>query len=218
MIIKNKQFGTILLICYVILILYIYFYYFLLVIETFDNTNANDKSSTSTTNTEIKGNEKKKLRYIYIVNSNEEINKTNVYKYSFYNKDYKRYLKLYGQYKNYKKYVILKDFEDSIIGNFQESRYNIDVIKTGLYDDNMTFEYTNNYHSVRCYIANDENLFTIKMEKGNYLIYLYALNIGKIKYNEEKKIYSVIVFEEYKIYLNLIAIGFIMLLNTRLIS
>jgi len=203
--IKNKQFGVLLLVFYLFLIVYIYCYYFLILIEPFDNTNPNPNSSP-----------KRKIKYIYILNLNddEKITENNKeYRYSFYNKNYKRYLKVYGQFKNHKKQVLLKDYEDTIIGNFKESRYNIDVIKTGLYADNINFEYSQNYNKVIFYIANDENVFSIVKKKNEYLVYLYGLHIGKIKYNKEKKIYSVIVYEEYKIYLNLIGIAFIMLVN-----
>lgn len=220
MIIKNKQFGTILLIFYIFLMIYIYCYYYFLFIETFENGL---KTKTAPP--------KKKLKFIYILDLNETKEKDkinmnnsalkyektetskNIYKYSFYNKNYKRYMKLNGELKNYKKYIIIKDYEDTIIGSFKETRYNIDVIKTGLYHDHLIFEYTNNYNKVKCYVANDENIFYIERKRGEYLIYLYGLHIGKIKYNEEKKIYSVIVYEDYKIYLNLIGIAFIMLVN-----
>jgi hypothetical protein len=187
-----------------------------------NNSDSAEKNKMQKKNEDIKWNHLHYSDFIPLFFSKNPESKSNnetmkqsekSYTYSFYNKEYERYMKVYGQLKNHKKYVIIKDYENTIIGNFKGTKYNIDVIKTGLYPDHLIFEYTNNYNKVKCYIANDENIFYIERKGKEYFIYLYGLHIGKIKYNKEKKIYSVIVYEDHKIYLNLLGIAFIMLLH-----
>ena len=48
---------------------------------------------------------------------------------------------------------------------------------------------------------------------NNYMIYLFNLLIGKIVYNNEKKIYKIMCYQEYKTYLNLFGIGLIFLIT-----
>ena len=45
------------------------------------------------------------------------------------------------------------------------------------------------------------------------MIYLFNLLIGKIIYNNDKKIYKIMCYQEYKTYLNLFGIGLIFLIT-----
>jgi hypothetical protein len=50
---------------------------------------------------------------------------------------------------------------------------------------------------------------------NNYLIYLYSKFIGKIYFEKSGKNnkYKIGVYEEYKNYLNLFAVGFLLMIN-----
>ena len=147
------------------------------------------------------------IKYIYL----KKIENNN--KYFFYNKNNDVYLSFLQSENNYQKKVIIKDLQNNIIGNLISHIYNKIIIKTSLYKNNINIDFSNNFQTVRIYLDNDEKSFNIIKKDNNYIINNYMENIGKIKYDNTDNIYKIMVYDEYKIYLNLIAIGFIILLN-----
>jgi hypothetical protein len=169
--ISNKIFACVLLFAYIFLFLYIYFYYISVLLETFeqnqqernfnlkyifiskidieeDNKNLNE---TDNQNDFYKDNKiTKKIRQ-----SVPSIYKNIIYSYDFLDKNEKKYARLYGQYKNYNKYILLKDIENNIIGEYKKTRYSTEIITTGLYDGDLYFNYKNNYTKIEFNLEND---------------------------------------------------------------
>jgi hypothetical protein len=149
---------------------------------------------------------KKETKFIYISQSQ---NNDTLFKYNFYNKDYSMYMILYESIKNYEKNILIKDSKNNIIGNKINEHYNKIIFSLELYKKNIILEYYDNYNYIKIYLENDDKIFTIK----NNEIYLYEMKIGKINYNNKTSYYKIIVYEEYKTYLNIFGIGLTMTLH-----
>jgi hypothetical protein len=149
---------------------------------------------------------KKETKFIYI---SQVQNNDTLFKYNFYDKDYSTYMVLYESIKNYEKNILIKDSKNNIIGNKINEHYNKIIFSLELYKKNIILEYYDNYNYIKIYLENDDKIFTIK----NNEIYLYEMKIGKINYNNENSYYKIIVYEEYKTYLNIFGIGFAMTLH-----
>ena len=150
---------------------------------------------------------KKKIKYIFI----KYISKDRV---GFYNKNLNKYIEVYINNSNYKKNIIIKDLDSKVIGEIINQIYNKIIFKLSIYKDYINIEYFNNFKSVKIYLDNDDKIFTIESNnnKNNvYIIKLFTLNIGKIRNNNN--IYKIMVYEEYKLYLNLFGLGMIVLLH-----
>lgn len=128
------------------------------------------------------------------------------YNYSFYNKSNNKYM-LFKINEN-----IIEDSNDVKIGNLKNRIYNKMIFTLNIYENDANVEYLNNFTEVKIYLDDDDKIFKIIKEDNDYIIYLYKMKIGKIK--EENKFYKIMVYEEYKIYLNLIGIGLIKLLHS----
>ena len=175
-----------------------------------NNLLTNNTLSTNNiiSNNEIKKNSiKKKMKYILIINKNDN--------YYFYDKHNKNYMKI--NLLNNKK-INIKNNKNENIGNLISEKYNKLTFNIIFYKNNLNIEYINNFNAIKLYLDNDDKVFYIKKNyninnKSNniYNIYLYALNIGKINYNSITNIYRINIYEEYKIYLNLIGFGCILL-------
>ena len=149
---------------------------------------------------------KKETKFIYI---SQVQNNDTLFKYNFYDKDYSTYMVLYESIKNYEKNILIKDSKNNMIGNKINEHYNKITFSLELYKKNIILEYYDNYNYIKIYLENDDKIFTIK----NNEIYLYEMKIGKINYNNENSYYKIIVYEEYKTYLNIFGIGFAMTLH-----
>lgn len=152
--------------------------------------------------------EKKRIKYIYLA----KIEKTNnSYKYNFYNKKYNKYISIIGNNIHYQKDIIIKDLHNNIIGTLINEIYNKLIFNISLYKNNVNIEYLDNYAIVKIYLDDDDKSFKIKKDNNFYIIYLYEKNIGKISF--KNNIYKIMVYEEYKTYLNILGLGMILLLN-----
>jgi hypothetical protein len=186
-----------------------------------DNKNYNIKINNnikSNIQKKIIKEEKKDIKIKYIYLSNELSDKLNdkYIKYYLYDKNNDFYMKIIGKLYDYDKKIEIKDIKNTIIGNLISEKYTILKFKMDFYKDNIiNIEYTNNYQSVKIYLEYDDKIFYIISKNNKYYIYLFNnLEIGIIKKDTDKNIYKIIVYEEYKIYLNLIALGLVSLLNS----
>jgi hypothetical protein len=146
------------------------------------------------------------IKYIYL-------KKIDNNKYFFYNKNNDVYLTVFQSENNYEKKIIIKDLQNNIIGNLINHIYNKIIIKTSLYKNNINIDFSNNFQTIKIYLTDDDKYFNIIMKDNNYTINLFMENIGKIKYDKDDDLYKIMVYEQYKNYLNLIGIAFILLLN-----
>jgi len=149
---------------------------------------------------------KRETKFIYI---SQNQNNDTLFKYNFYDKDYSKYMVLYENIKNYEKNILIKDSKNNIIGNKINEHYNKITFSLELYKKNIVLEYYDNYNYIKIYLEDDDKIFTIR----NNQIYLYDMKIGKINYNNENSYYKIIVYEEYKTYLNIFGIGLTMTLH-----
>jgi len=149
---------------------------------------------------------KRETKFIYI---SQVQNNDTLFKYNFYDKDYSTYMVLYESIKDYEKKILIKDSKNNIIGNKINEHYNKITFSLELYKKNIILEYYDNYNYIKIYLEDDDKIFTIK----NNEIYLYEMKIGKINYNNETSYYKIIVYEEYKTYLNIFGIGLTMTLH-----
>jgi len=149
---------------------------------------------------------KKETKFIYI---SQIQNNDALFKYNFYDKAYSKYMVLYENIKNYEKNILIKDSKNNIIGNKINEHYNKITFSLVLYKENIILEYYDNYNYIKIYLEHDDKIFTIR----NNQIYLYDMKIGKINYNNKTSYYKIIVYEEYKTYLNIFGIGLTMTLH-----
>jgi hypothetical protein len=149
---------------------------------------------------------KRETKFIYI---SQVQNNDTLFKYNFYDKDYSTYMVLYESIKDYEKKILIKDSKNNIIGNKINEHYNKITFSLELYKKNIILEYYDNYNYIKIYLEDDDKIFTIR----NNQIYLYDMKIGKINYNNETSYYKIIVYEEYKTYLNIFGIGLTMTLH-----
>jgi hypothetical protein len=226
-----KILCLIFLLIYILLIIHIYknkfnnIEKFTMFLETISNL-VDNKSYNNTNNNNInnyiikeKKEEKKdiQIKYIYLSNElSDKINDNKYIKYYLYDKNNDFYMKIVGKLYDYDKKIEFKDIKDNIIGNLISEKYTILKFKMDFYKDNIiNIEYTNNYQSVKIYLEHDDKIFYIISKNNKYYIYLFNnLEIGFIKKDTDKNIYKIIVYEEYKTYLNLIALGLVSLLNS----
>ena len=143
------------------------------------------------------------IKYIYI--QKKDVN------YYFLNKHKKVYMK-FTVIKNNNDFIYkIQNYNHQTIGKFLNKYYNNLSFEINMYNQPIHFEYFNNYDNIKIYLENSSNLFYIKKIKNKYLIYYYELHIGNIHVIHD--LYKISVFDEYKIYINLFGIGFILLLN-----
>jgi hypothetical protein len=149
---------------------------------------------------------KRETKFIYI---SQVQNNDTLFKYNFYDKNYSIYMVLYESIKDYEKKILIKDSKNNMIGNKINEHYNKITFSLILYKKNIILEYYDNYNYIKIYLEDDDKIFTIR----NNQIYLYDMKIGKINYNNETSYYKIIVYEEYKTYLNIFGIGLTMTLH-----
>lgn len=207
----NIKFLAILLFILYIFMLF-YTYYYRTNIENFIDllTNNNVKSNIQldtkvNTKTYIKRNIKNiKSKILYL-----ELNKDISY---FYNSSKDKYMICTYNIFNYQKELILTNLDNEVIGNLINEIYNKIILKINYYKTNIIVEYLNNYNKIKIYLENDDKFFYIYKNNSLYNIDVYQLNIGYITLDKDN-MYKISVEEKYKKYLNLFALGFILLLN-----
>ena len=126
-------------------------------------------------------------------------------------------MNLYGRM-NILKEVKILDNSNILIGNLLSEKHNKFILNLDLYDNrNLHIDFYNNFQECKLYLDDDDKIFFIKKKDGSYFIYLFSKFIGKINVDTTGRIkknkYKVIVYDEYKIYLNLFGIGFILMMN-----
>lgn len=130
-------------------------------------------------------------------------------KYKFYDKKYNNYMTLYiNDYD-----IQIYDIDNNIIGKKINNKYNKYIFTLNMFNNkNINFEIYNYYNDVKIYLDNSDKYFYVKYVNSNkYNIYLFSKKIGKIIYKDDIKSYKVIILEDYKIYINLFAIAFILI-------
>jgi hypothetical protein len=152
----------------------------------------------------------KEIKYIYVLPQhqlNDHIT------YLFYNKFNKNYLKL----KFYNKSNIFKMFlyniHDNQVGKLLYYENNKYIFKLDFFNDkNLNIDFYNEYKETKIYFDNDDKFFYIKESNKNkeYNIYLFNKLIGKIDFNRK-----IFVFDEYKDYLNIFGITYILMDNIK---
>ena len=182
--------------------------------ETIKENNKNNKNNTVNLNGSNDNNYKnqKKKKYIYLI-ENERNNQ--LFKYRFYDKNMNNYMNFYGRL-GFIKEVKIFDLENNIIGNLLNEKYNKFILKSELYENrNINIEFYNNFKEAKIYLDDSDKIFFIKIVNNTYLLYLYSKFIGKIYFEKSGKNnkYKIGVYEEYKNYLNLFAIGFLLMIN-----
>ena len=148
--------------------------------------------------------EKKITKFIYL---EEYYGNDKLFKYNFYDKNNLNYMVLYENVEDYKKNILIKDNKNNILGKNINEHYNKIIFTLELYNSNIILEYYDNYNYIKIYLENDDKIFMIR----NNNIYCYQMLIGKINYKEGK--YKIIVYDEYKTYLNIFGIGYAMILH-----
>jgi hypothetical protein len=149
---------------------------------------------------------KKNIKYIYIININNK-----KFKYYYLNKKNQPYMTLYGNITNFNKDIKLKDVNNNLIGSIINEKYNIYIFQNSIFNKNLNIHYINKFKEIKMYLDNDDKIFYIKKKNDSYIINLYNLYIGKIKHDGGK--YRIMVYEDYKTYLNLFGLGLIFLLH-----
>ena len=159
---------------------------------------------------------KKEIKYIYIIQT--KLTKSiypGDFKYLFYNKDRNNYMILTGNLKN-KNEIKLFDINNNIIGGLLYERYNNFIFYLKLLSNednnkNINIEFFNNYKNAKIYLDNDDKEFYINKDKSNKTLYEIFLfknkKIGKI--NNGK----IMVYDDYKIYLNAFGLAYILFEN-----
>jgi len=225
-----------LLLCYIIFAFNIYIFYknecrqykqrehFISILELLSDTVGGKydkrREYINVKNQDIKEEEKiikKEVRYIYIKKKSNEI-------YSLYNKDNDIYA-IIDINMNYNK-LFINDINNKKIGELTKNIYNDYFIECDIFPNKRIIaQFMNNYNDVKINIEGDNKYFYIKAEKSNvqdfnqdfiqdFNIYLYALKIGKIK-KLKPQIHKIIVYIEYKKYLNVFGTVFSMLDNIK---
>jgi hypothetical protein len=181
-----------------------------------NNIKTSNSYEKNIKNEKIKKNEINK-KFIYIIDNESQYGN---FKYRFYDKEMNNYMNLYGRLGTIKELKLL-DLENNVIGNLLSEKHNKYILNSELYGDrNINIEFYNNFKELKIYLNNSDKIFFIKIVNNTYLIYLYSKFIGKIYFEKNGKKnkynkYKISVYEEYKNYLNLFAISFIMMINNK---
>jgi len=166
--------------------------------------------------TNINENIKKETRYIYIIPVNNR-------KFLFYNKNKQNYLYLINNLDkkeddNFNK-IQLFNINNESVGHLINETSSKFIFKINLFseDNYINIHFYNNYLESKIFIDNDSkefyikqilnqpfNKYNIKMNK-EYEIYEFSKKIGKINYNGK-----VLVYDEFKNYLNIFGLTYIL--------
>lgn len=184
--------------------------------------NNNYKNNTSNENNENKNlqiqqkKEVKNIKFIYLLS--QKINNTNN-KYIFYDKNNKFYM--YASYfddNNIPK-ILFTDIKNNNIGDLIYVENNKFIFSLNFYKNkNLNIDFFNEYKEAKIYLDDDDKFFYIKTKNNSniknnlnnteYEIFLFSKKIGIIDKNNK-----IMVYEEYKEYLNTFGIALIIFDN-----
>lgn len=216
-----KYLAILLFISYIFMIFYTYYYRknvenFVDYIDYINELLDTDKKDNTkpVEKTYIKRNIKNiKSEIIYLELSKNEKNTLIFY---FYNSDKTKYMICNYTIINYQKELIFTNLNNKVLGNLINEIHNKIILKIDYYKTDIILEYLNNLNKIKIYLDNDDKFFYIYKNNNLYNIDLYQLNIGYISLDKGKdkdNMYKISVDEKYKNYLNLFAIGYILLFN-----
>ena len=130
--------------------------------------------------------------------------------YYFTNKNKHYYMKVNVYNKDYQKNYDIKNYKNETIGKYLGQKYNILEFKLDFYKEVINIELDQYDHYIKMYFNNihsADKVFYIKKEDDIYLIYCFESQIGKII--SDNSLFKISCLDEYKIFLNLFGIGYI---------
>jgi hypothetical protein len=176
-----------------------------------------------TNNKPINHIKKQDTRIIYVIPSKTY---NNNFKYIFYNKLHKYYMYLTGKINDNLPKIDLFNIKNENIGKLIYNEGSKYIFKIDFFENQfINIDFYNQYNESKIYMDNDDKFYYMKhmlkkefnknnFENNNeYEIFLFNKLIGKINYNRK-----IIVYEEYKKYLNIFAISYILLENLNFIK
>lgn len=135
---------------------------------------------------------------------NRSVDKGNdiIVNYNFLDKDGNMYLVVNGLYNNFEKNLVIKDVNGRELAHINHDKYSDYSFIWN--DKRVYFKY---YRKLKIQIEGDLNIFYLDGNK----IYVFGKEIGKIVEidNNNKKKREIIVEEDYKKYMNIIGVGYI---------
>ncbi len=175
--------------------------------------NENNKNPQTEQKKEVKN-----IKFIYLLS--QKINNTNN-KYIFYDKNNKFYmLASYFNDNNIPK-ILFTDIKNNNIGNLIYVENNKFIFSLDFYKNkNLNIDFFNEYKEAKIYLDDDDKFFYIKTKNNSnnnfknnlnnteYEIFLFSKKIGIINKNNK-----IMVYEEYKEYLNTFGIALILFDN-----
>jgi hypothetical protein len=148
--------------------------------------------------------QKNKVIYKSISLINRSVDKGNdiIVNYNFLDKDGNMYLVVNGLYNNFEKNLVIKDVNGRELAHINHDKYSDYSFIWN--DKRVYFKY---YGKLKIQIEGDLNIFYLDGNK----IYVFGKEIGKIVEidNNNKKKREIIVEEDYKKYMNIIGVGYI---------
>ena len=167
----------------------------------------NKENNTENNNKNITEVKKSLIKKIFVKKSENT--------YYFANKNKHYYMKVNVYNKDYQKKYDIKNYKNEIIGKYLGQKYNILEFEINFYKELINIEFNKYDHYIKIYFDNihsSDKVFYIKRKDDHYLIYFFALQIGKI-ISDKNNSFKISCLDEYKIYLNLFGIAFITFLE-----
>jgi len=142
---------------------------------------------------------RKENKSIYVISYDNK-------KYIFYNNNQKPYM--YVVYNNVSNIDVYNN-ENKFIGKSIFNEYNKFNFRLEENETNtIHIDFYNNYNNAKIYLDNDNKYFYIKKDDNNqYSIYVFDKLIGKIILSKNK----IVVYDEFKIYLNIFGITYVLI-------
>jgi hypothetical protein len=147
--------------------------------------------------------QKNQVIYKSISLINRSVDKGNdiIVNYNFLDKDGNMYLVVNGLYNNFEKNLVIKDVNGRELAHINHDKYSDYSFIWN--DKRVYFKY---YGKLKIQIEGDLNIFYLDGNK----IYVFGKKIGKIvEIDNNKKKREIIVEEDYKKYMNIIGVGYI---------
>jgi hypothetical protein len=137
---------------------------------------------------------------ISLINRSVEKGNDIIVNYNFLDKDGNMYLVVNGLYNNFEKNLVIKDVNGRELAHINHDKYSDYSFIWN--DKRVYFKY---YGKLKIQIEGDLNIFYIDGNK----IYVFGKEIGKIVESGSNKKREIIVEEDYKKYMNIIGVGYI---------
>ena len=146
--------------------------------------------------------QKNQVIYKSISLINRSVDKGNdiIVNYNFLDKDGNMYLVVNGLYNNFEKNLVIKDVNGRELAHINHDKYSDYSFIWN--DKRVYFKY---YGKLKIQIEGDLNIFYIDGNK----IYVFGKEIGKIVESGSNKRMEIIVEADYKKYMNIIGVGYI---------